>query len=135
MVKRCNWLNGLLSGINASKELQNYLRWAEARRRKQVKEFINNRIKQNKTGFSDIIKKNKLKTFSLLKPVKKHCVKGKEVINQSDCSLFPKLLLTQEKRRIKIRELLRHSLGPFVLSLVTPKGRIYKSVKSELLNA
>ena len=34
-----------------------------------------------------------------------------------------------------MRELLCHLLGPVAWSLATPEGRIYKSVKSKLLNA
>ena len=105
-------MNELFSGINASEEVENDLLQAEALGRKQAKEFIDDRIKQNKTGFCDTIKKNKLKTFSSLKPVKRLCVKDKEVIIQSDHSLFARLLIIREKRGISIRELLRHSLGP-----------------------
>ena len=125
----------MLSGINASEEVQNDLLQAEALGRKQAKEFIDDSIKQNKTGFYDTIKKNKLKPFSSLKLVKRLCVKGKEVIIQSDWSLFARLLVIQEKREISIREVLPHSLGPVAWSLATPEERIYKSVKSKLLNA
>ena len=128
-------MNGLLSGINASEEVQNDLLRGEALGRKQAKEFIDDRIKQNETGLYDTIKKNKLKIFSSLIPVTRRYVKGKEVIIQSDRSLFARLLVIQEKRGISIRELLCHSLGPVAWSLATPKGHICRSVKSKLLNA
>ena len=95
VVKKCNWWNGLLSGISAPEEVQNDFLWAEAFGRKQAKEFIDDLIKQNKTGFYDTVKKNKLKTFSSLKPG----VKGKEVIIQSDRSLFARLLREKRKER------------------------------------
>ena len=46
-----------------------------------------------------------------------------------------RLLVIREKRGVSISELLRHSLGPVAWSLTTPEGRIYKFVKSKLLNA
>ena len=99
-----------------------------------IDEFIDDRIKQNKTGFYDTIKKKKTKTFSLLKPVKRLCVKCKEVIIQPDRSLFARLFAIREKTWISIREQLRHSLGPAAWSLARP-GCIYKSMQSKLLNA
>ena len=58
-----------------------------------IDEFIHDHIKQSKTGFYDTIKKNKLRTFSLLTPVKRPSVKGKEVVIQPDRSLFARLLV------------------------------------------
>ena len=75
------------------------------------------------------------KHFPSLKPVKRFCVKGKEVIIQPDRSLFARLLVIREKTGISIRVQLRHSLGPVAWSLATPEGCIYKSVESKLLNA
>ena len=61
-----------------------------------IDEFIDDHIKQNKTGFYDTVKKNKLKTFSSRTPVNRLCVKGKEVIIQPDRTLFARLLVIRE---------------------------------------
>ena len=99
-------------------------------------EFVNDRIKQNKTDFYDTIQKNKLETFSLTETSEEVlCKRQKEVIIQPDRSLFARLLVIREKTGISIRVQLRHSLGPVAWSLATPEGCIYKSVESKLLNA
>ena len=124
----------LSSGVNASEEVQKDLIRAESVGKTKSEEFINNRIKENKIGFYDVIKKNKLKTFTTMKQVKKVSVKGKDVAIQADRSFFARILVIHEKRRVSTRELLQYSLGPIAWSLATPDGNIYKSVKSKLLN-
>ena len=114
----------LSSGVNASEEMQNDLLNAESVGKTKSKEFIDNRIKRNSVGFYDVFKKNQLKTFSTMEQVKKLNVNGKDA----------RILILQEKRSVSTRELLKYSLGPIAWSLATPEGRIYKSVKSKLLN-
>ena len=85
-VKKCNWLSGLLSGINASEEAQNDLIRGETLGRKQKKELIDDCIKQNKADFYCTVKKNKLKTFCSLKPIKRlHSIRSFPVC-QTTCS-------------------------------------------------
>jgi len=121
--------------VYASEEVQNDLLNAESVGRTKSERFIDNRIKKNSVGFYDVIKKNKLKTFSTMKEVKKLSVNGKDVIIKADRSFFARILILQEKRNISTKELLKYSLGPIAWSLATPEGSIYKSVKSKLLNA
>ena len=47
---------------------------------------------------------------------------AKEVIIQSDRSLFARLLVLREKTEISIRAQLRHLLGSVAWSLATPEG-------------
>ena len=124
----------LSSGVNASEEVQHDLLKAESIGKVKSEEFIESRIKKTEVGFYDVIKTNKLKTFSTMKHVKKMSVNGKDVIIQADRSFFARILILQEKRNISTRELLQYSLGPIAWSLATPEGNIYKSVKSKLLN-
>ena len=131
----CDSLMSLSSGINATLEVQQDLLKAEDVGKKQARDFIDDRIKNNKVGFYETIKKNKLKTFSTMNATKKISVKGKEVIIRADRSLFARLLVIREKRGLSMKELLQFSLGPIAWSLATPDGNIYKSVKSKLLTA
>ena len=116
-------MNGLLSGINAS-EVQNDLLRArkEVPGRKLPKEFIDDCIKQNKSGFYN---NKEEQTFSLLKPVKRLFVKDIEIIIQSDRSLFARLLVIQENRGVSIKKLLCHLLGPAACNLVQNTCRLF----------
>ena len=98
----------LFSDLNATEGVQRDL-LKESIGKTKAQEFIDNRIKQNNVGFYDTIKKNKLKTFSLLNVTQTISVKGKEVTFRADRSLFGRLLIIREKRGIGTKEVLQNS--------------------------
>ena len=103
--------------------------------RPQVEEFIEQRIKHNHVEFYETIKKNKLTTFTTMLNTQKVSVNREDVVTRIDYALFARLLVIREKRGVNIKELLQYSLGPIAWSLATPKGNIFKPVKSKLQNA
>ena len=86
-----------------------------------------------KVQFHDSLKKSKLQTFSDLK--KKVKVKGKtsnEIILKADRNLFAQMILIAENRKLQIRDVLCHPLGPLSWSLSTADGSLRKTSKSTL---
>ena len=128
-------LISLSSGINAQEFLHKDLLRAEQVEKLQVERFIEEKIKSNDVGFYETIKKNKFKTFTSMLATEKIVVKGKEVVIRADCDLFARLLVTQEKREVSMKDFLRYSLRPGAWSLATPIGNVYKFTKSDLLTS
>ena len=108
---------------------------AESVGKRKAEKFYEKRIKHNHAGFYEAIKKNKPKTFTAVLSIQNVSVNGKDVVIMADCTLFARLLVIRENRRISIKELLQYSLGPVAWSLATPEGNIFKSVESKLQNA
>ena len=73
--------------------------------------------------------------FTTMLSTQKVSVNGKDVVIRADRALFTRLLVIREKRGVSIKELIQYFLGPIAWSLATPKGNIFKSVKSNLRNA
>ena len=86
-----------------------------------------------KVQFHDSLKKSKLQTFSDLK--KKVKVKDKtsnEIILKAERNLFAQMILIAENRKLQIRDVLCHPLGPLPWSLSTADGSLRKTSKSTL---
>ena len=91
---------------------------------KAYQQFKEERLDSNppKKKFHDPLKLKKLKTFSSLSKKKTVEAKGRAVILKADRSLFGRMIIMGQSRKIEVRELLRHSLGPLPWSLATPEG-------------
>ena len=88
-----------------------------------------------KTKFHDKLKKQNLKTFSHLSKKKKSCnVSGREIILKADRKLFAQIILIAQSRNLKIKEVMKHPLGPVPWSLSTGEGSLRKTSKSALAN-
>ena len=96
--KRSSWLNGLISEINTSKKVQNNLLLVEALGKKQTKEFINDRIKWNRTSFDHIISKNTQNIF-LAKTIKEAFCEGQGSNHSSWWLPVCKTTCNQRKKR------------------------------------
>lgn len=79
-------------------------------------------ISTPKTKFHDPLKLNKLKTFASLAKQKTVNSNGRALILKADRSLFGRMMITDQRRKIEVRELLSHSLGPLPWALATPEG-------------
>ena len=75
-----------------------------------------------KTKFHDPPKLNKLKTFASLAKQKTVNSNGRALISKADRSLFRRMMIIGQSRKIEVRELLCHSLGPLPWALATPEG-------------
>ena len=57
------------------------------------------------------MKLNKLKTFSSLSQKKKVSTDGRAMVLKADRSLFGRIIIIGQSRKIDVRELLQYSLG------------------------
>ena len=91
---------------------------------KVCQQFKTERIESStpKTKFHDPLKLNKLKTFASLAKQKTVNSNGRALILKADRSLFGRMMITDQRRKIEVRELLSHSLGPLPWALATPEG-------------
>ena len=85
-----------------------------------------------KVKFHDPLKLKKLKTFSSLTKQKKIKTTGRAVILKADRTLFTRMIIMGQSRKIDVRDLLSHSLGPLPWALATPEGLPRKTNKAAL---
>ena len=82
--------------------------------------------------FHDTMKLNKLKTFSSLSQKKKVSTDGRTMVLKADRSLFGRIIIIGQSRKIDVRELLQYSLGPLPWFLATTEGFPRKTNKAAL---
>lgn len=82
--------------------------------------------------FYDTIKLNKLKTFSSISKKKKVSTDGKTMILKANRSLFGRIIIIGQNRKIDVRELLQYSFGPLPWSLATTEGYPRRTNKAVL---
>ena len=99
---------------------------------KAYQQFKTERIESltPKTKFHDPLKLNKLKTFSSLAKQKTVNSNGRALILKADRSLFGRMMIIGQSRKIEVRELLWHSLGPLPWALATPEDFPRKTNKA-----
>lgn len=86
-----------------------------------------------KTKFHDTIPKAKLQTFiDLNKKVQVKSKTSKEIILKADRNLFAQMTLIAENRKLQMRELLSHPLGPLPWALSSADGSLRKTNKAAL---
>ena len=86
-----------------------------------------------KTKFHDTIPKAKLQTFTNLnKKVPVNRKTAKEIILKADRNLFTQMILIAENRKLQMREVLSHPLGPLPWALSTADGLLRKTNKAAL---
>ena len=86
-----------------------------------------------KIKFHDTIQKAKLQTFTdLNKKVKVKSKTSKEIILKADRNLFAQMILIKENRKLQMREVLSHPLGPLPWALSTADGSLRKTNKAVL---
>lgn len=84
--------------------------------------------------FHDAIKLLKLKSFSSINKKRKILADGRTLILKADRSLFGRIIVLGQNRKIEVRELLSYSLGPLPWSLATNEGFPRKNNKASLAN-
>ena len=83
--------------------------------------------------FHDRIPKQNLKTLSDINKKKKVVrVSGKEIILRADKNLFGNMLIIAQGRKLDMKEVLSHPLGPIPWTLAHPDGSLRSTTKSEL---
>ena len=101
---------------------------------KAYKQFKEERLESNppQKKFHDTLKLKKLKTFSSLSKKKTIDAKGRAIILRADRSLFGRMIVMGQSRKIEVKELLCHSFGPLPWALATPEGFPRKTNKAAL---
>ena len=96
--------------------------------------FKKERLESNppKKKFHDPIQMKKLKTFSSLCKKKEINSKGRAVILKADRSLFGRMIVMGQSRKIHMKDLLSHSLGPLPWALAMPEGFPRKTNKASI---
>jgi len=82
--------------------------------------------------FHHKITKKKLKTFSHIRKKSRSQGHGKEVILNADRKLFGQMILVAENRKLHIRDVLTHPLGPLPWALANGDGTLRKTNKAAL---
>ncbi|KAK3741562.1 hypothetical protein QZH41_002944 [Actinostola sp. cb2023] len=118
----------------ALKDVANDLLKAHEIGEKEYKQFKEGRLECTppKIKFHDPIKLKKLKTFSSLMKQKHIKAKGRTLILKADRSLFGRMIIMGQSRKIEVKDLLCHSLGPLPWALATPDGLPRKTNKAAL---
>lgn len=141
-----NWINpfsttnsdlmSISTGMAAPENIRNDLLKAKDYGRKAYMEFREERLETDppKTKFHDRLKKLNLKTFTNLKVKNTYKVAGKHVILQADRNIFAKMILISQTRKLDMKEVLAHRLGPIPWALASPEGTLRKTAKSSLPN-
>ena len=102
---------------------------AKARGETAYKYFQDERIKLRKKPFHDPLPKQKLKTFSDINKRRVPKSTNKETALKVDHKLFGHMVLIATSRKLDIRSVLAHPLGPLPWSLGNCDGTLKKTSK------
>ena len=84
-------------------------------------------------NFYDKLPRQNLKTFSnLSKKQRKVTLKGNDAILRADRYVFGQMIICAENRRLHMKDVLSHPLGPIPWALATPEGAKHKTSTSSL---
>ena len=136
-----NWRNpfepsdnlvSLSSGIVANEKMRYDLMSAKEQGKASLMKFVQERIVTNETDFYASISKLRLQTFANVNKRTSVKVKGKDMIVKADRNLFGRLLVVAQNRKMDMKNVMKHELGPIPWSLASVDGSIYKTTKSSL---
>lgn len=82
------------------------------------------------TQFHDKMTKKKLRTFSDIRMKPRKQGPAKETILKADRNLFGKMILIAENRKLQMRDVLAHPLGPLPWALASGDGSLRKTNKA-----
>lgn len=101
---------------------------------KEYQTFRNNRLEAYppQTQFYDKMRKMNLKTFSHIGSKPFESRKAKDVVLKADRSLFGHMILVAESRKLNLKDVLSHPLGPLPWALANTDGTMKKTNKSVL---
>ena len=128
-------LLSLSTGTLATPEISNDLCNAHCIGENAYNKFKVERLESNDPAkkFHDKLPRNNLKTFSNInKKTKTVKAGGAEVVLRADRNLFARMILIAESRKLSMKNVLAHPLGPVPWSLATSDGSLRKTTKSSL---
>ena len=135
-----NWTNpfaegqtellNISTGAAASPDVTHDLLSAQKKGEEARQKFQEGRLEKGENFYERLPRLN-LKTFDSTKRCKAK-VKGKEFILKSDNKLFAHMILVASSRKLSIKEILKHPLGPMPWSLANTDGTPRKTNKAAL---
>ena len=120
-----NIATGAAASADVARDLSARKKGEEARQK-----FQESRLERGQNFFERLPRLN-LKTFDGAKRCKTK-VNGKEVILKSDNRLFAHMILVASSRKLNMKEVLKHPLGPMPWSLANTDGAPRKTNKAAL---
>ena len=127
-------LVSLCSGVTASDNIAANLLQAEKKGEAQLKKFCEERLVECKVPFYETMHKLNLKTFRSLQKQATVKVKGKEVILKADRDIFARMIVIAQSRKLDLREVFKHTLGPVPWPLSNADGSFTKTAKVKLVD-
>lgn len=128
-------LTNLVTGLVMPHETALCLLDSEKIGKKQLSEFIDNRLNTNKISFWDALPHLKIQTFaSLNKKVVVKSADEKLITVNADRGLFSRLLIVSQSREVNLREVLSYELSAVPFALAHIDGTLRKTAKSILLS-
>lgn len=82
--------------------------------------------------FYDNLPNSKLKTFSDIRVKRAHMCKDQSVVLKADRKLFGQMILVAESRKLHMKDVLDHPLGPLPWALANSDGTLRKTDKAAL---
>lgn len=125
-------LISISTGTAAPSNVANDLLTAKDIGEAAYKQFQDDRIKSRKKPFHDPIRKLKLTRFSDVNKPKMAKGTNKETILKADHKLFAHMVLIATSRKLDMRSVLAHPLGPMPWSLGNCDGTLKKTSKANL---
>ena len=126
-------LVGLSTGTTATPDVMKDLLEAHQSGENRYQSFKQARLEEDPptVKFHDTMKKLNLKTFSSLSKKNVHCKKVQDAV-KADRKLFGQMILVAERRKLHMRDVLSHPLGPLPWSLANIDSSLRKTNKSIL---
>lgn len=137
-----NWINpfgsepleltSLSTGTVAPPHIASDLLTAKEKGELAYKSYKENRLQTHQQAFNDRLPKLQLKTFSNLDKKRVRKSSNKEIVLKADHKLFGHMVLIATSRKLNMREVLEHPLGPLPWSLANSDGTLKKTNKAAL---
>ena len=125
-----NIATGAITSVEIASDLMNAYKVGED----AYQDFKTCRLeKDDGVDFYATMKKQNSKTFSEMYNKKVKC-KGKEIVMKADRNLFGHMIVVAQSRKLDMREVLSHPLGPIPWALAKGDGSLAKTDKAILMN-
>ena len=127
-------LQNLLTGVVATTDVTSSLLQAPTLGKDLVEKFVATRFNDQELTVFQPISKQKPKTFASLKKATTIPLKEKSITLSAERSLFGRLIVISQKRRISLPELFEHELSVIPWSIAKSDGSLAKCNKSVMLD-
>jgi hypothetical protein len=120
------------TGATAPPDIANDLLLAQTKGQQLYQEFQELRLEKDEQHFFDRLPRMNLKTFENMTKKIRRVSSNKEIVLKFDHKLFGHMLLVASSRKLDMKNVLGHPLGPLPWSLANCDGTIKKNNKASL---